>query len=82
MAGALVHHVLQDSEDEIVAALVPHVPDLPIERFIIEASLTALVAVFRSLMQTQRNPAWVELAYARPAYSQAYQRFLSLPRAL
>lgn len=79
VAGALVHHVLQDSDDEIVVALVPHVPDRPIERFLIEASMSALVAVFRTLMHSQRSPAWVELAYARPAYSQAYQEFFRCP---
>ena len=79
VAGALVHHVLQESDEEMVVALVPHVPDLPIERFLIEASMTSLVAVFRALMQSQRSPAWIELAYARPAYAQAYQDFFRCP---
>ena len=79
VAGAMVHHALQESDTEIAVALVPHVPDLPIERFLIESSLSSLVAVFRALMQLQRNPLRVELAYARPAHAKAYQDFFRCP---
>jgi AraC-like DNA-binding protein len=79
VAGALVHHLLQDSEDAVVVALVPQVPDLPVEQFLIESSMAAMVAVFRVLMHSQRSPEWVELAFARPAYSQAYQDFFRCP---
>lgn len=79
LAGALVHHVLQESDDEVVVALVPHVPDVTIEAFLIESSMAALVAVFRALMQTGRSPSWVEVAYARPGHSQAYRDFFRCP---
>lgn len=78
-AGAMVEHRLEEVDGEIHLVLVPHLVDLAIERFLVEVSLSCMVAVSRSLMRLDRNPLWVSVPYAAPACADAYRAFFRCP---
>jgi AraC-like DNA-binding protein len=77
--GAMLHNVFEMQGGEARLEVLPRLFDLEIEAFLVEENFAGAVAIARCLVGHGFAPLRVDLAFARPAHAEAYQRFFRCP---